>query len=90
MDGVAERVRARIYPFTHARREAVGEAIIRFHVRPYVDSVRLDKLNAMLVQRLYRRKLGEGLRLGTGRSEDTQEVRTKRQLRYRESKDSVF
>ena len=48
---------------THERRKE----IIRLHVNPYIGSTRLTKLNALHVQRLYARKLEEGLSPGTVR-----------------------
>jgi len=48
---------------THNRR---GE-VIRLHVNPHIGSTKLTKLNALHVQRLYSRKLYEGLSLGTVR-----------------------
>ncbi len=63
LDSWMESEKESVRESTHARRET----IIRLHVRPYIGSVRLDKLNAMHVQRLYARKLGEGLSPGTVR-----------------------
>jgi integrase len=37
------------------------EEITRFHLKPTIGSARLDKLNALQVQTLYRSKLGSGL-----------------------------
>jgi integrase len=48
---------------THNRREEV----IRLHVNPRICSTKLTKLNALHVQRLYARKLDEGLSPGTVR-----------------------
>jgi integrase len=63
LDSWMESEKESVRESTHARREA----IIRLHVRPCIGSIRLDKLNAMHVQRLYARKLDEGLSLGTVR-----------------------
>jgi integrase len=48
---------------THNRRKEV----IRLHVNPLIGSTKLTKLNALHVQRLYARKLDEGLSPGTVR-----------------------
>jgi integrase len=48
---------------TYIRREQV----LRLHVYPNLGHLRLSKLNALHVQRLYARKLDEGLSLGTVR-----------------------
>jgi integrase len=48
---------------TYSRREQV----LRLHVYPNIGHLRLSKLNALHVQRLYARKLDEGLRSGTVR-----------------------
>jgi integrase len=48
---------------THNRREEV----VRLHVNPCIGSTKLTKLNALHVQRLYARKLDEGLSPGTVR-----------------------
>jgi integrase len=48
---------------THNRREE----IIRLHVNPHIGSTKLTKLNALHIQRLYARKVDEGLSPGTVR-----------------------
>jgi len=48
---------------THNRREQV----LRLHVYPHIGCTKLTKLNALHVQRLYARKLDEGLSPGTVR-----------------------
>ena len=48
---------------THSRREQV----LRLHVYPNIGHIRLSKLNALHVQRLYTRKIDEGLSPGTVR-----------------------
>ena len=48
---------------THNRREQV----LRLHIYPNIGHLRLSKLNALHVQRLYARKLDEGLSPGTVR-----------------------
>jgi integrase len=48
---------------THIRREQV----LRLHVYPNIGHLRLSKLNALHVQRLYSKKLDEGLKPGTVR-----------------------
>ena len=59
MDSEKESVRES----THNRREEV----IRLHINPHIGSTKLTKLNALHVQRLYARKLDEGLSPGTVR-----------------------
>lgn len=59
MDSGKESVRES----TQARREQV----LRFHVYPNIGHLRLGKLNALHVQRLYVAKLDEGLSPGTVR-----------------------
>jgi len=59
MDSEKESVR----DSTHNRREEV----IRLHINPHIGSTKLTKLNALHVQRLYARKLDEGLSPGTVR-----------------------
>lgn len=43
------------------------EEITRLHLKPTIGSARLDKLNALQVQTLYRSKLGSGLSARTVR-----------------------
>jgi integrase len=59
MDSEKESVRES----THNRRQEV----IRLHINPHIGSTKLTKLNALHVQRLYARKLDEGLSPGTVR-----------------------
>jgi len=41
--------------------------VLRLHVYPNIGHIRLSKLNALHVQRLYTRKIDEGLSPGTVR-----------------------
>ena len=59
MDSEKEAVRES----TRNRREEV----IRLHLNPHIGSMKLTKLNALHIQRLYARKLDDGLSPGTVR-----------------------
>jgi len=58
-----ESEKASVRESTHKRREQ----ILRLHVNPHFGHLRLSKLNALHVQRLYTRKLDEGLGPGAVR-----------------------
>ena len=57
MDRWLESIRGNVRPGTYKP----YEAIVRLHIKPTLGSVKLDKLNAMQLEKLYRQKLDSGL-----------------------------
>ena len=57
MDRWLESIRSNVRPGTFKP----YEAIVRLHIKPTLGTVKLDKLNAMQLEKLYRQKLDAGL-----------------------------
>ena len=57
MDRWLESIKNRVQPGTFKP----YEAIVRLHIKPTLGTVKLDKLNAMQLEKLYRQKLDAGL-----------------------------
>jgi integrase len=57
MDRWLESIRGNVRPGTFKP----YEAIVRLHIKPTLGTVKLDKLNAMQLEKLYRQKLDSGL-----------------------------
>ncbi len=57
MDRWLEAIRGNVRPGTYKP----YEAIIRLHIKPTLGKTKLDKLNAMQLEKLYRQKLKSGL-----------------------------
>jgi len=57
MDRWLESIRSNVRPGTFKP----YEAIVRLHIKPTLGTVKLDKLNTMQLEKLYRQKLDAGL-----------------------------
>ena len=57
MDRWLESIQDKVRPGTYKP----YEAIVRLHVKPTLGNTKLDKLNALQLEKLYRQKLGAGL-----------------------------
>jgi hypothetical protein len=57
MDRWLEAIRGNVRPGTYKP----YEAIVRLHIKPTLGTTKLDKLNAMQLEKLYRQKLDSGL-----------------------------
>jgi integrase len=57
MERWLESIRGNVRPGTYKP----YEAIVRLHIKPTLGSIKLDKLNAMQLEKLYRQKLDSGL-----------------------------
>jgi integrase len=57
MDRWLESIRGNVRPGTYKP----YEAIVRLHIKPTLGTVKLDKLSAMQLEKLYRQKLDSGL-----------------------------